>query len=142
MRNGQEIPSSNPVEPAAIQTGVDADMPHPLLQSGHQSFLDRLRAQVSSQRKNAEDPWTPKLRAIRGYIGSDGVESISTDHILEFLGLPPTLRSPQEQMRVRRLMLTLGWHPVRQRFIARHGRASRIRGYARWATREKREWVD
>ena len=95
-----------------------------------QSFVDRLRA-VRAAAIKPSDPWTVTLRNIRGKIGHDGVERIATDAVFERLDLPPLKRPPEAAKRLKRLMVDLGWTPVRARAVTARGRAARVRGYAR-----------
>ena len=93
------------------------------------SFVERLR--VARQTMTPSDPWTAPLRNIRGQIGHDGLERISTDAVFEQLDLPPFKRTPDAAKRLRALMVELGWVPVRARAVTARGRAARVRGYAR-----------
>jgi hypothetical protein len=92
-------------------------------------FLERLR--ITRQAIKPSDPWTSALRNIRGQIGHDRVERIATDAVFEHLDLPPLKRTPEAAKRLKGLMLTLGWTPVRARAVTARGRAARVRGYAR-----------
>lgn len=92
------------------------------------SFIERLRAARTIKRL---DPWTAPLRNIRGQIGHDGLERVATDAVFEQLDLPPLKRTPEAAKRLKGLMLSLGWVPVRARCVTSRGRASRVRGYAR-----------
>jgi hypothetical protein len=93
------------------------------------SFLEHL--QVARQTTKPSDPWIPALRKIKGQIGHDGLERISTDAIFEQLDLPRLKRTPEAAKRLRGLMVELGWTPVRARAVTSRGRAARVRGYAR-----------
>ena len=93
------------------------------------SFIERLR--VARQTIKPSDPWTIPLRNIRGQIGHDGLERISTEAVYEHLGLPRLKRTPDAGRRVRMILLELGWTPVRSRHVTSRGRAARVRGYAR-----------
>ena len=93
------------------------------------SFVERLRLTRLTQAPS--DPWTAPLRNIRGQIGHDGVERISTDTAFEQLDLPPLKRTPEAAKRLKGLMVDLGWTPVRARHVTSRGRAARVRGYAR-----------
>jgi hypothetical protein len=94
-----------------------------------QPFITRLRAIRSTIKPF--DPWTDALRKIKGQVGHDGVERISTGAIFEKLDLPPLKRTPEAAKRLRGLMVELGWTPVRSRHVTSRGRAARVRGYAR-----------
>jgi hypothetical protein len=94
-----------------------------------QSFVEHLR--VARQTLKPSDRWTGPLRNIRGQVGHDGLERISTEAIFEHLDLPPLKRTPDAGRRIRIIMLELGWTPVRARAVTARGRAARVRGYAR-----------
>jgi hypothetical protein len=93
------------------------------------SFIERLQA--NRQTTKPPDPWTSALRKIKGQLGHDGLERISTDAIFEQLDLPRLQRTPEAAKRLRGLMVELGWTPVRARSVTSRGRAARVRGYAR-----------
>ena len=92
------------------------------------SFVERLRAHKAIK---PSDPWTAALRKIKGQLGHDGLERISTDAIFDQLDLPRLKRTPEAAKRLRGLMVELGWTPVRARSVTSRGRAARVRGYAR-----------
>jgi hypothetical protein len=93
------------------------------------SFVESL--QNARQTTKPSDPWTTVLRDLRGFIGHDHVERISTEAVFEKLDLPPLKRTPEAAKRLRGLMVELGWTPVRARAVTARGRAARVRGYAR-----------
>jgi hypothetical protein len=93
------------------------------------SFIESL--QNARQNIKPSDPWTAPLRNIRGQLGHDGLERISTDAIFEQLDLPRLQRTPEAAKRLKGLMVELGWTPVRARAVTARGRAARVRGYAR-----------
>jgi hypothetical protein len=93
------------------------------------SFVERLLA--ARETIKPSDPWTKPLRNVRGSIGHDGVERISTDAIFERLDLQRLKRTPEAAKRLKGLMVDLGWTPVRSRHATSRGRAARVRGYAR-----------
>src|SRR5437899_7460504 len=90
------------------------------------SFVERLR--TARQATKPPHPWTAPPRNIRGQIGHDGVERIATDAVLEHLDLPRLKRTPEAAKRIKRLMVDLGWTPVRSRQVTSRGRAARVRG--------------
>lgn len=97
---------------------------------GGGSFISQLRA-VRAAALKPSDPWTDALRKIRGQIGHDGLERISTDAVFEQLDIVPLKRTPEAAKRLKRLMVDLGWTPLRSRHVTSRGRAARVRGYAR-----------
>ena len=92
------------------------------------SFIEHL--QDIRQTIKPSDPWISALRNVRGQIGHDGLERLSTEKIFEQLDLPPLKRTPEAAKRLKVVMLTLGWSPVRSRHVMSRGRAARVRGYA------------
>lgn len=96
------------------------------------SFIEQLRTAKSS---DVSDPWRRQLKAVRGNVGSDGVERLSTDAIFDVLDLPIFKRTPEAAKRVKAIMTCLGWTPVRARYLTSNGHRSRVRGYARMAER-------
>jgi hypothetical protein len=94
-----------------------------------QSFVERLR--VTRQIAKPKDRWTAPLQTIRGQIGHDGLERISTDAVFEQIDIPRLKRTPEAAKRLKLLMVDLGWTPVRSRHVTSRGRAARVRGYAR-----------
>src|SRR3954451_25045371 len=100
------------------------------------SFVALLEAAAQAARnKSACQPWTAPLRSIKGRKDIDGVERVSTEAVFEALDIPPFRRTPEAAKQLRRLMLALGWTPVRARHVTSGGRASRVRGYARMGGR-------
>jgi hypothetical protein len=93
------------------------------------SFVERLRK--ARETIKPPDPWTAPLRNIRGQIGHDGLERISTDAVFEQIDIPRLKRTPEAAKRLKLLMVDLGWTPVRSRHVTSRGRAARVRGYAR-----------
>jgi hypothetical protein len=92
------------------------------------TFLRELAARASAK---PLDPWIAPLRKLRGRKGSDGVERIATDAILDALELPRHERTPEAGKRIKAIMVELGWTPVRTMHVTARGRAARMRGYAR-----------
>jgi hypothetical protein len=96
--------------------------------AARQSFIEHLR---NTRQIKPSDPWNAALQKIKGQLGYDGLERISTDAVFEQLDLPRLKRTPEAAKRLRGLMLELGWTPVRARSVTSRGRAARVRGYAR-----------
>ena len=98
------------------------------------AFITQLReAAARAAAAKPSDPWTATLRKLRGRKGSDGVERIATDAILDALDLPRHQRTPEAAKRIKAIMVELGWTPVRATHVTERGRAARVRGYARAA---------
>jgi hypothetical protein len=65
------------------------------------------------------------------FVARDGIERITTEAVFEFLEVPRLRRTPEAAKTLKRVMMELGWTPVRARAVTARGRAARVRGYAR-----------
>ncbi len=92
------------------------------------SFLEKLRGSAA---KKPSDPWMAALHLLNVRSGSDRIERIATDALFDFLDIAPLQRTPEAAKRLRRVMVELGWTPMRVRSATARGRASRVRGYVR-----------
>ena len=118
-------------ELAQIMRGRAAQDPPRQLELPHLSFSELLRAGAEAARNAAvEDPWEPRLRKLKGRIGHDGVERISTHDVFDLLEVPMK-RRPSETMRLSRVMRRLGWSNIRARGLNPGSYRDRVRGYAR-----------
>jgi hypothetical protein len=94
-------------------------------------FLQQLRDGKEAVRKSLpQDPWLATLRKLRGRIGHDGVERLSTNDVFDALEVPMR-RRPSETIRLSRLMRSLGWQNIRARGLNPGSYRDRVRGYAR-----------
>lgn len=101
------------------------------LASGGNSFIQQLRELAEATRNAShEDPWEPTLRKLKGRIGPDGIERISTTDVFDALEVPMRRRSSQT-VRLSRLMRRLGWSSIRARGLNPRSYRDRVRGYAR-----------
>ena len=95
------------------------------------SFIQRLRdAAHSVQTTEREDPWTPALRKMKGKVGHDGIERISTADVFDELAVPMRSR-PALTVRLSTVMRKLGWSNIRARGLNPGSYRDRVRGYAR-----------
>lgn len=95
------------------------------------SFIEMLRVSaLEAKARNSEDPWKAALRRVRGRIGHDGVERISTNDLFDVLEIP-IRRRPSVTVRLSRVMQSLGWSNVRARGLNPGSYRDRVRGYAR-----------
>ncbi len=95
------------------------------------SWLEKVReaqAQLAAQRA---DPWRLPLERVRGQIGDDGVERITTQLLFDILGVPQRSRGAGACRRLAKLMAELGWTAVRVRGLTRGGYLEQVRGYCR-----------
>lgn len=95
------------------------------------SFLQELQHDIIKARNSAnEDPWERKLRKLKGKVGHDGIERISTYDVFDALEVPMR-RRPSETVRLSRIMRQLGWTNIRARGLNPGSYRDRVRGYAR-----------
>jgi hypothetical protein len=99
-------------------------MSHPV------SFLQRLRAGAAASRNAPEDPWEPTLRRLKGRVGPDGIERISTNDVFDAIEVPMP-RRPSLTVRLSTVMRRLGWTNIRARGLNPGSYRDRVRGYAR-----------
>src|SRR5690349_11088068 len=90
--------------------------------------LKRTRTQV--QQRNA-DSWRLRLEHVRGKIGYDGIERISTQTLLDLLEVPQRARSAGAYRRLAKVMRGLGWTPIKARGLTQGGFRDQVRGWAR-----------
>ena len=96
-----------------------------------QAFMERLRDIRETATSRAEtDPWMPALRRVKGHVGHDGVERVSTHDIFDVLEVPMRQRA-SKTVRLSRLMRDLGWSNIRARGLNPGSYRNRVRGYAR-----------
>ena len=95
------------------------------------SWITRMReAQAEMAAQNA-DPWRLRLERLRGKVGDDNVERISTQAIFDVLEVPQRNRGAGACKRLARLMRELRWVPIKARGLNQRGLLEQIRGYAR-----------
>jgi hypothetical protein len=99
------------------------------------SFMSRLEAhkkQIQAEAFAREaDPWRLPLERLHGQIGDDGVERVTTQMVLDVLGVPQRARRAGTYRRLAKLMTELGWTAVRVRGLTRGGYLEQVRGFAR-----------
>jgi hypothetical protein len=95
------------------------------------SWLDRLeKARAGTVARDA-DPWRLPLERLRGQVGDDGVERVTTQVVLDVLEVPQRARRAGTYRRLAKLMSELGWTAVRVRGLTRGGYLEQVRGFAR-----------
>lgn len=94
------------------------------------SFVEMLRTSAMRAKKKEDDPWKAPLRRVRGRIGHDGVERISTNDLFDMLEIPMR-RRPSQTVRLSRVMRILGWSNIRARALNPGSYRDRVRGFAR-----------
>jgi hypothetical protein len=92
------------------------------------SWLERLlQEQEQANAAAYGDPWRAPLQRLRGQIGIDGVERVSTQAIFDLLEVPQKSRGGSTTHRLSKLMTELNWTAVRLR-----RNREQVRGYARY----------
>jgi hypothetical protein len=113
-----------------VREGTAQQLP-PEPERSHLSFSELLKAGAEAARNSAvEDAWEPTLRRLKGKVGRDGVERVSTHDVFDFLEIPMR-RRPSETIRLSRVMRKLGWSNIRARGLNPGSYRDRVRGYAR-----------
>jgi hypothetical protein len=90
------------------------------------------RAKAEAQAENAE-PWRLRLERLRGKVGDDGIERITTQAVFDILEVPQRGRGAGACRRLSAVMRDLGWTPVRVRDLTCGGYKEQVRGYCRAA---------
>jgi hypothetical protein len=105
--------------------------PKPAYDAGRRSFLETIRERARAARAAPpEDPWEPALRKLKGRVGHDGVERVSTADAFDHLEVPMRHR-PSQTVRLSRLMRKLGWTSIRARGLNPGSYRDRVRGYSK-----------
>jgi hypothetical protein len=90
--------------------------------------LKQARAEAVARRA---DPWRLRLEGLRGKVGDDGIERVSTQTVLDLLEVAQRNRGAGACRRLAKVMRELGWHPIKARGLTATGVRDQIRGYAR-----------
>jgi hypothetical protein len=94
------------------------------------SLVSRIQ-QAAAELEVPGDPWRLRLERVRGKIGDDGIERISTQTLFDCLEVFQRSRGAGACRRLAKVMRDLGWPPVRVRDLTRGGYKEQVRGYCR-----------
>jgi hypothetical protein len=94
------------------------------------SWISRIR-EAGARLTEPVDSWRLRLERVRGKIGDDGVERISSQTLFDYLEVFQRSRGAGACRRLARVMRDLGWTPVRVRDMTRGGYKEQVRGYCR-----------
>ena len=94
------------------------------------SFVGLLK-QTRKQATAKLDPWRLRLELVRGKVGYDQIERVSTQTLLDVLEVPERGRNAGVCRRLAKLMRELGWSPIKARGMTQNGFRDQVRGYAR-----------
>ena len=97
------------------------------------SWLGKLQAAKAETAARTADPWQVRLERLRGQVGDDGIERISTQTLFDHLEVFQRSRGAGACRRLAQVMRELGWTPVRVRDLTRGGYKEQVRGYCRAA---------
>jgi hypothetical protein len=95
------------------------------------SFVSRLKNSSEHVRAQRANPWQIRPESVRGKIGDDGVERISTHTLLDILEVPMRSRTAPACRRLAKIMRELGWVQIKARGLTPGGFKDQVRGYAR-----------
>jgi len=95
------------------------------------SALGKLRKLEAELAARDADPWRLPLERLRGKVGDDGIERITTQTVFDVLEIPQRNRGAAPCRRLAKLMTQLGWTAVRVRGLTRGSYREQVRGYCR-----------
>ena len=95
------------------------------------SWLEQLHEAKAELAAQNADPWRLRLEQLRGQVGDDGIERITTQLLFDILEVPQQSRGAGACRRLAKLMAELGWMAVRVRGLTRGGYLEQVRGYCR-----------
>jgi hypothetical protein len=103
------------------------------------TWLRRLGdAQVGSVTPDG-DRWRRPPERLHGQIGDDGIERITTQRVLDVLGVPQRARRSGTYHRLAKLMAELGWSAVRG--LTRGSYLEQMPGFARCPVYKRVAWI-
>jgi hypothetical protein len=77
------------------------------------------------------------LERLKGQIGDDGLERVTTQAVLDILEVPQRNRRAGTYRRLSKVMTEIGWTPIRVRGMTRGGYLEQVRGYCRPASGDR-----
>ena len=100
-------------------------------ENGVMDFLSRSQKEQEKLAAQDGDPWRLRLERVRGKVGDDGIERVSTQRLFDHLEVLQRSRGAGASRRLAKIMRDLGWTPVRVRDLTCGGYKEQIRGYCR-----------
>ena len=95
------------------------------------SFVALIR-EAEARLTEPVDLWLVRLERVRGEVGDDGIERISTQTLFDHLEVFQRSRGAGACRRLAQVMRDFGWTPVRVRDFTRGGYKEQVRGYCRY----------
>ena len=102
------------------------------------SWMQKLEEATAKIAVQPVDPWRLRLERVRGQVGADGIERISTQTLFDHLEVLQRSRGAGASRRLAGVMRDLGWTAVRLRDMTRGGYLEQVRGYCRDAGRRSK----
>jgi hypothetical protein len=102
------------------------------------AWLSKLHELQAKSAARPVDQWHLRLERVRGQVGDDGIERISTQTLFDHLEVLQRSRGAGACRRLAQVMRKLGWTPVRVRDLTRGGYKEQVRGYCRDAANKVR----
>jgi hypothetical protein len=96
-------------------------------------FIERIRARKAEGAKPV-DPWRLRRERVRGATGFDNLERISSQRLMDLLEVEQRKRTTAAYRHLCKVMVSLGWSPVRVRDFNGRGFKETVRGYVRGAS--------
>jgi len=95
------------------------------------SFVELLRQTRTEALARQSDPWRLRLERVRGKVGDDGIERVSTQTLFDVLEVSQRGRTAGACRRLAKIMRELGWSPIKARGMTQTGVRDQVRGYGR-----------
>jgi hypothetical protein len=95
------------------------------------SWLGKLHELQAEMAARNIDPFRLRLERVRGKVGDDGIERVTTQMLFDIIEVPQRSRGAGACRRLAKLMADLGWAAVRVRGLTRGGYLEQVRGYCR-----------
>jgi hypothetical protein len=98
------------------------------------AWLSEVQKARTAAAARVSEPWRLPLARLHGHIGDDGIERVTTQTVLDVLGVERVeqcRRRAGTYRRVARLMAELGWTATRVRGVTRGSYLEQVRGFAR-----------
>ena len=105
--------------------GAEGEQPLP--------FVELLKKTKAEALVRSADPWRLRLERVRGEVGYDFVERISTQDLFDGLEVPQRARTAGACRHLAKLMRELGWTPIKARCLGQGGYRDQVRGYGRFS---------
>src|ERR1700758_949841 len=93
--------------------------------------LQEIKQQMQQEEQKKVEPWRVRLERLRGNVGDDGIERITTQAVFDILEIAQRSRGAGACRRLSAVMRDLGWTPARVRDLTCGGFKEQVRGFCR-----------